>query len=194
MAAPGGPWGWLPIALNGVNMNRLLRVLACWIRRSRSSSPGALLSNPQIPPRAKWLLLSLLPATGRGLTPVQLQKVLFVFGQRAGAAVGADFYSFQPYHYGPFDAQIYSDAEFLAAHGLVTIEPTGGQSLRTYALTLTGRELTENLSASGNTKAVDFLARVVQWAQRLTFAQLVRSVYESFPAMRENSVFRDSSG
>src|SRR5439155_6656754 len=58
---------------------------------------------PNPPPRSAWVLLALLAAEGHSLTPVQLQKCLFLLGSRRPKDVGRDFYHFRPYDYGPFD-------------------------------------------------------------------------------------------
>lgn len=121
---------------------------------------------------------------------MQLQKILYVFGQRKIKEVGSGFYAFRPYHYGPFDGQVYSDADYLASHGLLTIDSSMGRTLRRYSLTEEGKAFARALKQpySG---ARSYMKKVVDWAQSLTFSELVRSVYEAFPHMRENSVFRE---
>ena len=59
--------------------------------------------------RQDWLLLALSKSPGGAMSPVQIQKAMFLFGQEAGDTVGTDFYSFQPYDYGPFDSAVYED-------------------------------------------------------------------------------------
>ena len=71
--------------------------------------------------RQDWLLLVLAAAGGKPLSPLQLQKSLFLVGYDLAKLVGADFYTFRPFDYGPFDATVYQDAEEQAAQGLVTI-------------------------------------------------------------------------
>jgi hypothetical protein len=143
------------------------------------------------PARINWLLLALSAARDCSLTAVQLQKILFVFGERRG--IGAEqYYSFQPYHYGPFDAEVYSDAEYLQSHGLLTIDASQGRSLRKYCLTPEGKAAASQLKEAPYAGSLGFMRKVVAWAQALSFNQLVRSVYEAFPEMRENSVFGKS--
>jgi hypothetical protein len=143
-----------------------------------------------LPARTTWLLLALSVARDYSLTAVQLQKILFVFGERRGIDP-RQYYSFQPYHYGPFDPHVYSDAEYLQAHGLLTIDASKGRSLRKYCLTPEGKAAASQLKAP-DAGALGFMKKVVVWAQALSFNQLVRSVYEAFPEMRENSVFGKS--
>src|SRR5947209_2707195 len=68
--------------------------------------------------RKDWTLLAICSANGNGLSPVQLQKALFLLSREMPNAVG-NFYHFTAYHYGPFDRAVYDDAERLAADGMV---------------------------------------------------------------------------
>ena len=48
--------------------------------------------------RKDWALLAIANAGhGVSLSPVQLQKSLFLLGRELGSKVGANFYDFQPY-------------------------------------------------------------------------------------------------
>jgi hypothetical protein len=144
-----------------------------------------------LPSRHQWLLLALDAAQDRGLTPVQIQKALFVLSQRRKDDVGGDFYAFRPYHYGPFDAQVYHDADMLVEDGLLTLDLSNGRSMRTYHISPLGEQAAEQIRREVSPYAVEYLQNVVEWTQRLSFSELVRSVYEAFPEMRENSVFRN---
>lgn len=138
--------------------------------------------------RARWVLLALADAGAAGLTPVQLQKALFLLGRRRAADVGAGFYQFEPYHYGPFDAAVYHDAESLAANGLIVIDANGGRRLRRYTLTAAGLQAVAAAIVPPSARA--YVRDVVPWVQRLSFSELVRAVYEAYPEMRARSVFR----
>jgi uncharacterized protein len=145
------------------------------------------------PARARWLIAALQAAGDKGLTAVQLQKSLFVLGRRRPKEVGTPYYDFQPYDYGPFDASVYNDADYLASHGYVTVDGSRGNSLRTFHLTEMGKAEAAALLPTLATPAVALVNQVVPWAQRLSFEELVRSVYEAFPEMRAKSVFRDNA-
>ncbi len=88
--------------------------------------------------RQDWLLLAIKHSGSSGLTPEQLQKVLFIFGTRIGKLVGGRFYQFVPRHDGPFSKEIYSDAEFLQACGLADRGKRIGRTYETYSLTPNG--------------------------------------------------------
>lgn len=139
--------------------------------------------------RSDWTLLAICAANGQGLSPVQLQKTLFLLGRELPNAVGQGYYDFKPYHYGPFDRAVYSDAEKLAVAGDVAITQRPGESWNRYLATAQGCERAEALKTEVP-QAIAYLQSVVQWALRQSFQQLVRSIYEKYPEMRANSVFQ----
>lgn len=142
---------------------------------------------------SRWIVLALAKAEGHSLTPVQLQKSLFLLGERRAKAVQKPFYRFRPYDYGPFDAHVYHDADALAAEGLLVVDQSRGRSLREYRLTEEGVAVAQALEAETPDEALNYLGEVVPWAQRLSFNELVRAVYDEYPKMRANSVFQDRS-
>jgi len=123
-----------------------------------------------------------------GLTPVQVQKTLFLLGDKCSELVGEHFYEFKPYDYGPFDVAVYDDARKLEADGLVSISPDPGHRFNMYRITVKGADA-KLPTAQFPTAAVDYLRAVVDWAKPLTFSQLVTSIYKAYPEMRENAVF-----
>ncbi len=136
--------------------------------------------------RIDLLLKIVSAANGKPLTPVQLQKVAFLVGQKFERELPAEFYRFRKYDYGPFSAAVYTDAEQLERDGLVaiSINPRGGW--REYAATVEGVEA--DFADIPETIA-SYIEETVQWAMQLSFQQLVREVYKRFPQYQENSVF-----
>src|SRR5690242_17212272 len=126
-------------------------------------------------------------AKERGLSPVQLQKCLFVLGKELPAEVGDDFYDFIPYNYGPFDRLIYRDATALSLQGLLAVSAVPGQRYNEYSLTPSGITTFESIKKFAPSKAVQFLESVVHWAQGLSFSDLVRAIYEKYPEYKANS-------
>ena len=82
-------------------------------------------------------MLAISFAQGKGLSPVQLQKALFLLGKQFPSAVGEEFYNFVAYNYGPFDKSIYWDTEELAQQGYVSVSESG-PGLRKFAPTPEG--------------------------------------------------------
>ena len=141
--------------------------------------------------RQDWLLLALSKSPGGAMSPVQIQKALFLFGQGSGDSMGTDFYSFQPYDYGPFDAAIYADLRRMTNLGHVRGEWSPDRSWKTYAITGSGREVALALEGDADARLVEYLGRIVTWVRGKSFSDLLRSVYAAYPEFAVNSVFRD---
>jgi uncharacterized phage-associated protein len=140
--------------------------------------------------RSDWALLAIAAARGELLTPVQLQKVLFLLGAQKPQDVGQPFYAFRPYNYGPFSSDVYLDADALEQEGLVRIDRSGpGRSWSVYRATPEGLDQATRLAAQLPADLSSYLDRLVQWARLLTFQQLVSAVYSAFPEQRANSIF-----
>lgn len=138
------------------------------------------------------LLLSVLTtANGAPFTPVQIQKAVFLIARNAPKIVtDGPNYEFAPYDYGPFDRNVYLDAELLSAAGDVVVAPSPEGRWSTYAASESGRirgqKLLDNLPA----QLREYLAAVSKWVRAQSFGSLVRSIYDQYPEMRENSIFK----
>jgi len=139
--------------------------------------------------RTDWLLLTIAASRGMGLTPVQLQKSVFLLSRSLPEKVGSSFYHFIPYNYGPFCVDVYRDAETLEEKGLVGIMRSEG-GLPLYTLTKAGEESARKIGEAVPREVQDYLGRVLQWIQSLSFPALVRSIYQQFPEFKVNSVFQ----
>jgi uncharacterized phage-associated protein len=138
--------------------------------------------------RRYWTLLAIAAAKGEPLSPVQLQKALFLLGAQMRERV-SPFYTFRAYNYGPFDANVYKDAEALGQEGLVLLQlnPAGWTD---YAATPKGLAEADRIRQEVDAEAAAYLERVVAWTRSLSFQQLVRAIYARFPEYRQNSVFQ----
>lgn len=139
--------------------------------------------------RLHWTLVATAFAKGRGLSPVQLQKALFLLGKGMPQSVGEGFYQFIPHNYGPFSKEIYLDAERLASEGLVAIVQSG--SYPEYICTAAGQGVAKMISGTADARVLEYFEQVVHWVQSLSFSALVRAIYSKYPEYRENSVFQD---
>jgi hypothetical protein len=140
--------------------------------------------------REDWTLVAISSAGGDALTPVQLQKSLFLLGKGLPDEVGDGFYSFSPYNYGPFCGEIYADAEKLASEGFVRIEREVGRTWAEYAPTSAGLKRAEHLRKLAP-RASGYLKEIVEWTRGLTFEQLVSAIYAAYPDQKVNSIFRE---
>jgi hypothetical protein len=133
-----------------------------------------------MPSRREWTLL-VLGAASRPLSPVQLQKSLFLLGKWLPEEVGDDFFQFEPYRYGPFDKAVYTEVELLERDALATRDDGGDDGL-----TAAGRVAASTVSVSENARKV--LSRIVAWVvSKNGLLPLCEAVYEAFPDMRARS-------
>lgn len=137
--------------------------------------------------RRDWVLAALDAADGEPLTPIQLQKSLFLLGKERPQVARRRFYKFTPYSYGPFDSSIYHDAQSLSDEGLITIsQPDSGT--REYRTTAAGSKAARSLDLKPDARGN--LRRIVSHVTSLTFRELVSEIYKRYPSTRIRSVFR----
>jgi uncharacterized protein len=136
------------------------------------------------------LVLAALAAGGENASywPVQVQKLLFLIDREASALVDGPHFEFKPYDYGPFDRAVYVELESLSTQGLVGMQNTG--RYRVYSLSPEGyRRGAESLRGLGDA-ASTYVEQAARWVRSLSFQQLVAAIYNRYPDMKVNSVFR----
>lgn len=139
--------------------------------------------------RSEMVLAALAAAgEGRSFSPVQVQKLFFLLDREASHLVAGPYFNFQPYDFGPFDREVYVELDGLSFLGLV--DTAGSSKYRRYTLTQPGYEAGRQELAAWSKEAGDYATQVAQWVQRLSFQQLVSSIYTKYPDMKVNSVFR----
>jgi len=134
-----------------------------------------------------WLLLALSSKKPFCLTPVQVQKTMFLLREQVPEALPSDFYSFEPYHYGPFDSTIYADLDVMVREGLVIV--SNPARVRAYQLTSQGFEQAQRTRKAADDRTATYLETLVDWVTRLSFEQLVRAIYARYPQYKQNSIF-----
>lgn len=142
--------------------------------------------------KKNWTLLAIAAAEGKSLSPVQLQKAMFLLGDKLPADVRPDFYEFEPYHYGPFNAAVYSDAQALAGEGFVTINATGWGKYREYSATHDGLVRASAVAAELPAAVRQYVRDVVEWTRSMSFGKLVSEIYKLYPDMKAKSIFKDT--
>ena len=138
-----------------------------------------------------WTLITLALADGRALTPVQLQKAVFLLWKKLPPSIiPEDFYNFVPYNYGPFDPKIYTDARAHAHSGLVNIEqdPTYGYAL--YSASTIGMRQGEEMAQDIPPLQRAYIKTILDFVTRLSFGQLVSAIYNAYPEYQVNSIFQ----
>ena len=136
------------------------------------------------------LLLVIAAAEGKPITPVQLQKTLFLIGKANLTGIPTPLYQFEPYDYGPFDADIYRDAEELASNSLVTRGPAVHGNWTDTLVNSDGQTEAELLQKDLSDPMTQYIQDLTEWVMSLPFSSLVRTIYEKYPEYRVNSVFK----
>jgi hypothetical protein len=138
-------------------------------------------------PRQGYLLLALSKAPDGYLSPVQIQKAMFLLKEEAPKLVGQGFYTFKPYNYGPFCSTIYEDLSTLAAANLLVTQSAGRYPI--YTITKEGLLASETISKKTDTVLEKYINDVVVWIKGQSFASLLHNIYEKYPKYAVNSVF-----
>jgi len=128
------------------------------------------------------------------LSPVQLQKTVFLFQQcleeGGWTSIIDKFYQFQPYDYGPFCQDIYEDTHDLSKQGLATIERSPNSQFLLYGASETGRSKSQQLESHLMPPVKEYFNNLSAWVRHQTFSSLLSSIYEKYPSMAVNSIFR----
>lgn len=137
------------------------------------------------------IILAALAAAGENamFSPVQVQKLFFLIDREAAQLVEGPHFNFSPYDYGPFDRAVYDELDGLAVAGLVETQKSG--RYRRYALTPMGYETGVAKLNDLPPQASSFFRRAASWVQELSFQQLVAAIYNRYPDMKVNSIFRE---
>ena len=136
------------------------------------------------------IILAGLAAGGQGAAfpPAQVQKLFFLLDAEIASYVDGPHFDFVPFDYGPFDRDVYSVLDSASGAGLVAIDRAG--RVRTYSLTPAGYARGSAILGAVAEPARTFIARAAKWVLSLPFAQLVSAIYQRYPDMKANSVFR----
>jgi len=137
--------------------------------------------------RHELILAAMSPARCGTFSPVQIQKLFFLIEQNISDQVDGPHFEFVPYHYGPFDKEVYEEIDSLAAAGLTELSRDGRWT--SYRLTEAGQQKGEKALKLLRPEAQDFINRTTTFVRSLSFTKLVASIYKAYPEMRENSVF-----
>jgi hypothetical protein len=135
--------------------------------------------------REDWTLLVI--GASDSVRPIQLQKSLFLLGQRFPELTSTGFYEFRPVGGGDFSEQIYIDAESLGRKGLVSARFSEGSGSREYRLTPAGAKRAKKLEEHLRPELSQSLRKLVSWVTTRTMNQLLRGSRETTGAIHPNS-------
>lgn len=140
--------------------------------------------------RQKVVLAALACSPGAAFAPVQVQKMFFLLDEAISPQIGGKQFAFEPYDYGPFDKVVYQELDALQRLGFVEMyQAAPGPGGRRYSLTVKGNELGQVALVGIPDSAKKYMVDVSEWVRKLSFAELVGSIYKAFPKMRAKSIF-----
>lgn len=146
---------------------------------------------PELNRRQSIVLAALATESGAEFAPVQVQKLFFLIDENVHGLLGGKQFSFEPYDYGPFDKDVYEELDTLTRLGFVRVFYLGsGNGHRRYTLTPAGQSAGEQALLQLQPSLREYFKSVSQWVRSMGFAQLVGAIYNAYPNMRVNSVFR----
>lgn len=125
-------------------------------------------------------------------SPVQIQKLLFLVDKKIPGHVNGPHFNFSPYDYGPFDKEIYQIIDEYEKTGEINVLGCSTSSIRKFRLTSSGQQLGDQLLSTLDPNVQTYLSKLSEFVRSLSFAELVSSIYNEYPEMKRNSVFRES--
>ena len=137
-----------------------------------------------------WILLALRTAP---LDRIRLMKSLFLLWRRLGQDI-PDFFTFEPYLYGPCSFELYTALADLSLKNLVVQPPHPSRARAKYYLTERGRQVADEVAAEVEKDLLALLQRIVREVSELGFVDLLRRVYSEAPEFAANSVARGIAG
>ena len=137
-----------------------------------------------------WTLLVI--GASDGLLPIQLQRSLYLLGERSPELTRTGFYRFQPVGSGEFSEQVYTDVDALSKDGLVSIRLSESDGARIYRLTPAGAERAKKLEKQVAPELIQFLRRTVSWVSTRSVDQLLRGSIEKVGSRDPRSKDRDA--
>jgi uncharacterized protein YwgA len=138
--------------------------------------------------RKDWVLLTLATEEEQTFTPIQLQKSVFLIGKELD--INKNFFDFEPYDYGPFDVDVYRDAEELQKDNLVYITYPEHLRWNVYSITQKGIERAKEIAEKLDINEESAINNQVNWVLEKNFRELVNSIYKEYPKFAENSILR----
>ena len=135
-------------------------------------------------------VLAAMSAAGENirLTPVQIQKFFFVLDREVPHQIDGPRFEHAAYDYGPYDRAVYAAMDEQRDRGNVTIDTSG--RYRTYSLTAAGYDVGRALADELPGEFSVYAEKLGDWLTSLSFGQLVSAIYERYPEMRANSIFK----
>lgn len=137
--------------------------------------------------KSDWILVIL---KKKPLDRIHIMKTLFLIWHRSKRKIRG-YFCFEPYLYGPYSLEVYSELRSLLADGLAIQPPHPVQEWTNYYLTGKGRMRANKVIEKFDPKIVSFIENIVEEISHLTFFELLQKVYSEAPDFAANSVLRE---
>jgi hypothetical protein len=162
------------------------KIMAAWDQEEASQM--------KLSPRKKrkndLVLVALALAAGEPLSPVQLQKAVFLLQEKLPKkGLYSEKFPFEPDNYGPFCGEVYDFARDYSAEDLVKIEREIGKRHVHYSATEKGRARCEPILKQLDRKDFQFASKLIRWIRAQSFSSLVQAIYKEYPRFKVNSIF-----
>jgi DNA-binding PadR family transcriptional regulator len=108
-----------------------------------------------------------------GLSPVQLQRSLFLVCQKREEQVGPHVYEFEPTGSGPASAAIFADMDALVTAEYIVKEWVPESSCSTFRLSEAGRARAADFRRKMKKEALEGLEDAVAWVKEQSYLELV---------------------
>lgn len=115
------------------------------------------------------------------LSPLQIQKLMFLISKKIGEISIEEEFDFIPYDFGPFDKKIYSDIDLLIDDGYITILPG---KVRQY-------KLVQNINNEVPHDLFEKIKELAQFVKSCSFKQLLTAIYKEYPETSVNAIYKD---
>ena len=100
-------------------------------------------------------------------------------------------FNFIPYHYGPYDKQVYLELSNLSLSGKIDIRLNKKNGYRLYKLSQSIiPEARKSLEETFGDTEITNIRKLNDFVISKGFNELISSIYEKFPEMEENSIFK----
>ena len=131
----------------------------------------------------------------QSFTPVQVQKLFFLIDEKLPGCTdcpeGVPYFQFEPHDYGPFDRKLYDVLADLHQDGYVNLIGNHWNPRRAYGITSAGIETGNHLVNTIPTAPREYIHELGSWIFSVSFTQLISTIYQAFPEMKVNSVFKE---
>lgn len=136
--------------------------------------------------KSKWILVIL---RRKSLDRIHIMKVLFLIWYRSREEI-KDYFQFEPYLYGPYSLEVYSELRNLQEHGFIIQPPSPIQQWTNYYLTIQGSIEAEKSLKKFNSDTITLIDKTVGEISNLGFFELLQKIYKEAPEYAVNSILK----